>query len=201
MTPTALAGEGACVAVTVVVDTTGGGGVPAGLVRKDEVSDSTAMPAGAVEVLLTRGVAAERGLNVGVGSATTTRGVGVTVASGVDLASAGTVGNDCGVITAWATSCVVSVVTRREPTTVATTTIPNSTLAAKSTSADLRHALSAASSFAVRSERSDARRIGVSLAATSRTFSAHRATARHRRSQMTPATSRRDSPCAMTSDP
>jgi len=190
MTPTAPAGEGACVAVAVVLDTAGGGGVPAGLVRKDEVSDSTAMPAGAVAVLLTRGVAAERGPSVGVGSATTTRGVGVTVASGVALAPAGTVGNDCGVITSWATSCVVSEVTRREPTAVATTMIPNSTQAAKSTRADLRHALSAASSFAVRSARSDARRIGVSLATTSRTFFAHPASACHGHAHMTPAMSR-----------
>jgi hypothetical protein len=154
--------------------------VPATLVRGDSVSVASAMPAGAVAMLLADGVATERGLNVGVGSATaTTRGVGVTVASGVAVESAGTVGNDCGVITACARSCVASVVTRLEPTATATTTVTSSTLDAKSTSADLRHALSAASSFAVFSDRSDARRIAVFPAATSRAFFAHPAAARH----------------------
>jgi hypothetical protein len=121
------------------------------------------MPAGAVALLLAAAVAAERGLNAGVDSATAmTRGVGVTVASGVALAWAGTVGNDCGVITAWARSGVGSVVTRREPMATATTIVTSSTLAVKSARVDVRHALSAASSFAVRSARSDARRIGVS---------------------------------------
>jgi hypothetical protein len=144
-------------------------------------------------MLLAEGVAATRGLGVGVGSATISRGVGVTVASGVALASAGTVGNDCGVITVWARSCVASVVARREPMATATTSATSSTVDAKSTSAALRHALSAASSFAVCSDRSDARRIGVSLAATSRDFFAHPATAGHGHSRMTPATSRRQS--------
>ncbi|MCC2627648.1 MAG: hypothetical protein K0S14_1298 [Thermomicrobiales bacterium] len=124
-------------------------------------------------------MATEPGLNVGVGSATTTRGVGVTVASGVARASAGTVGNDCGVITARARSFVASVVARREPMPTATTIVISSTLDAKRTSADLRHALSVASSFAVCSERSDARRIGVFPAATSREILVHPATARH----------------------
>jgi hypothetical protein len=66
------------------------------------------------------------------------------------------------VITAWATSGVVSGVARREPTATATTIVTSSTLAAKSTSVEVRHALSAVNSFAVRSARSDARRIGVS---------------------------------------
>jgi hypothetical protein len=159
MTTTAPAREGACVAGSVVLETAGGGGVPAGLVREDGVFDSTAMRASAVGVLLTRGAAAERGFRVGVGSATTIRGVGVAVASGVALAPAGTVGNDCGVTAAWTTSCVMPVVGRREPTAVATTMIPNSTLAAKSVRIDLRHALSAANSFAVRSVRSDVPRM------------------------------------------
>jgi hypothetical protein len=61
----------------------------------------------------------------------------------------------------------------------ATTIVTSSTVDAKSASADLRHALSAASSFAVSSDRSAARRIGVFPAATSRAFFAHPATARH----------------------
>jgi len=128
------------------------------------------VPAGAIAMLLAEGVAAGRGLGVGVGSATITRGVGVTVASGVALASAGTVGNDCGVIAAWTRSGVVSVAPRREPMATAATMVTSSTLAAKTTSVDRRHASSAASSFAVRSDRSDARRIGVSPATTSREF-------------------------------
>ena len=62
---------------------------------------------------------------------------------------------------------------------MATTIIISSTLDAKRISADLRHALSVASSFAVCSEHSDARRIGVFPAATSREILAHPATARH----------------------
>src|SRR5688500_8327661 len=141
MTPAAPAAEGAWVAVTVALDTAGGGGVPAGFARGDGVSDSTAMPAGAVTVLLPAGVAAERGLGDGVGSATAmTRGVGVTVASGVALASAGSVGSDCGVIAAWARGGVGSVATRREPTATAITIITSSTLAATSTRVDVRQA-------------------------------------------------------------
>jgi hypothetical protein len=185
MTAAEPAAEGAWVAVTVPVDTAGGGGVPAGLTRGDGVSDSAAIPAGTVALLIAEGVAAKRGLGVGVGvsSATAmTRGVGVAEASGVALAtgvalaSAGSVGSDCGVIMAWAMSGIVSVVARREPTATATTMVTSSTLAAKSTSVDVRHALSAANSFAVRSARSDARRIGVALAATSHAFFTHPAT-------------------------
>jgi hypothetical protein len=61
----------------------------------------------------------------------------------------------------------------------ATTIVISSTLNAKRTSADLRHVLSAASSFALCSERSDARRIGVCPAATSREILAYPATVRH----------------------
>jgi hypothetical protein len=178
------------VAVAVALDSAGGGGVPAGLARGDGVSNATAIARACVAVPLAEGVAAERGLSVGVGSATsTTRGVGVTVASGVALASAGTVGNDCGVITAWARSCVVFVATRREPTATATTIVTSNTLAATSTSVDLRQASSAASSLAVSSDRSDVRRIGVFLAANSRRLFAHPAPPGHGHSHMMPATS------------
>src|SRR4051794_10560069 len=114
------AAAGACVAAAVALDTAGVG-VLAGPARGDGVSAATAMPTSVVAMLVAEGVAAARGLGVGVGSATISRGVGVTVASGVAPASAGTVGNDCGVIAAWASSCVVSVAPRREPTATATT--------------------------------------------------------------------------------
>src|SRR5215211_5474034 len=138
--------EVTCVAAMVALEAAGGGGVPAGPARGDGVSDATVTAAGAIALLLTAGVAAERGLSVGVGSATITRGVGVTVASGValttgvPLASAGTVGNDCGVTAAWARPGVASVATRWEPTAAATIIVTSSTLAAKSTWVDLRHA-------------------------------------------------------------
>jgi hypothetical protein len=171
--------EGICVAVAVALGTAGGGGVPGVLARGDDVSAATAMSAGAVAMLLAEGVAAERGPSVGVGSAMMSRGVGVTLASGVALASAGTVGNDCGVITAWASSGVASVAARREPTATAATIVASSTMAAKSARVDLRQALSAASSFAVHAERSDARRIDVSPAITARQCFAHPVTAGH----------------------
>jgi hypothetical protein len=172
--------EGACVAVTVALETAGGGGVPVGIVRGVGVSDAAALPAVALAMLLGEGVAAERGLSVGVGSATMSRGVGVTLAPGVAAAAAGTVGNDSGVITAWARSGVASVAARREPTATAATIVTSNTLAAKSARVDLRHALSAANSLAVHSDPSDARRIDVTPATTSRECFAHPATADHR---------------------
>ncbi len=180
MSPVEPAAAGACVAVAVALDTAGSGGVPAGPAPGDGVSDATAMPAGA-----DRDSCSPREWRPSAASASasarrrSTRGVGVTVASGVAPAAAGTVGNDCGVIAAWARSCVVSVAPRREPTATATTIVASSRLAAKTTSIDLRHASSAASSFAVRSDRSDARRIGVSPATTSRELFALPPTADH----------------------
>jgi hypothetical protein len=195
MTAAEPAAEGAWVAVTVAVDTADGGGVPAGLTRRDVVSDPSAMPAGTAAMLVAKGVAAERGR--GVGSATAiTRGVGVAkasgmaLASGVALASAGSIGSDSGVITAWATSDVVSGVARREPTATATTMVTSSTLAAKSTSVEVRHALSAASSLRFALPVQTPVASALPPAATSRQFFAHPATACHGYSHMAPPTSR-----------